>query len=440
MGHRGRHWKLAPLAVGLAAVGGLILAGCPKPGQAPQQVAFKCEVRCTDHIFTDGAEHIITRAGSGVADQWSQGAVPGFSRPYIFDIDTVNNPNDHEAYVVYTVAGGPIITTPSRPVPYGGIGFERLLPDGSSRSMVFPRPNFAGTGGFSRLSAALANSQLYVCAIWNWKGSLAGRGGDILVEPRGRTSETNRPEGEPEDRYFRQWWTAPENANGDRDFVDVGCAGVLNPATGVEDLHVFGVTKDGRLLRSVNPRADGRNPWNPSILGWEDVELSIGRELGVIRHVDAASRPHRSQLAVVASTEDGTAWYLGNPGDAGQQVRDIVADVNATTAPFSTIISVGEIAAGFCDYHVEPRRGAEDDWELNIILEDQNLPRLLHTILAGVSTQWTASTGGVSSSPSLWKPFTDIFVAVGGLSPAGSATRSLAPPTIGEFPHLVSSS
>ena len=234
--------------------------------------------------------------------------------------------------------------------------------------------------------------------------------------------------GKSESDFFLQQWLQPGVQNGSRKFIDVACAAVLDPATGTEDLHLFGVTSDGHLLRSVNRGADAYE-WKSSFLGWEDVELTIGQDLGEIRHVDAASRPYRDRLAVVASTADGTAWYLGHRG--GWQVRNIVASVNGTTAPLNTLISVDEVAVDFCDAEVPYRRGAEDDWELNILLQDTNRRRLLHTILAGVSTEWQ---GGLASSPAQWKPFTDILKASGYRDPRG--TRTLAAPTIGEYPHL----
>jgi hypothetical protein len=383
-------------------------------------VAFKCEIRCSDHeeFGFDGFLHTITRTGNGVDDQWSPWPSGVDGRPYPYDVDTANNPVEHEAYVIFTQTGA--ATLPGRPLPVvrrGEIGVLRFNPDGSltgptpirlPQGAVPPFP----TNGFGRVSATVANSRLSVCG-------LARR--HIWIIRRDRT--VDHDDGTPEDRIFQQWVT-PEDILGNRDFVDVACASVWNPATASDDLHVFGVTQDGHLLRTVNPGGQ-LSSWT----SWEDVEVSLSRDLGEVRHVDAAGRPSHAQLAVVISTEDGNAWYFENRG-SWQHLRNIVLDVNAVTSPINTLISVGEIAVGFCDADV-PQTGTED-WQLNILLQDQKRNRLLHTILAGTATSWHSPTGGVISSPSLWKPFTDILAASGRTDPTG--LRRLEPPTIGEFP------
>ena len=414
--------RTALVAIVAALLGVVALAACGNPGQPkPAPVTFKCEIRCSDHeaFGFDGFQHTVTRAGSGVDDQWSPWGSAVDSRPFPFDVDTVNNPVEHEAYEVFTLTGAATLPGAPRPVPARGeIGILRFNPDGSvfgPTSIGLPQgpaPPFP-TNGFFRVSATVANSLLRVCGLAR---------GDIWIDTRDRTAD--HADGTPEDRIFRQQWARPEDSLGDRAFVDVACAGVWNPATASDDLHVFGVSQDGHLLRTVSSSGQ-LSSWTP----WEDVEVSLSRDLGWVRHVDAAGRLSHAQLAVVESTEEGNAWYFENRG-SWQHLRNIVLDVNAVTSPINTLISVGEVAVGFCDADV-PQTGTED-WQLNILLQDQNNNRLLHTILAGTATSWHLPTGGVISSPSLWKPFTDILAATGRTDPTGM--RRLDPPTIGEFP------
>jgi hypothetical protein len=421
-----RCWMAAGYAALLAVA---LCCGCAPDTPRGPVVAFKCEIRCPDHneFGYDGALNIITRAGGGVADQWSPWTFTPDVRPYPYDVDTVNNPLDHEAYSVFTLTGAVPVTGPPPAIRSGDVGFSRYAWDSSFALLGTvpisppqgPVPPFPKKG-FARVSAALVNTRLRVCAIAR---------GDIWIETRDRTAD--RPQGEPEDRIFLQQWARPESALGDREFVDVACASVWNPAMAREDLHVFGVTKDGHLLRSISPAERLLRPWVSSAPAWEDIEASFARDVGEIRHVDAASRRFVNQLAIVASTEDGRAWYFESRGGSNS-VTDIVAGVNATTAPFSTLISVGEVAAGFCDADVPPRGGSEVEWELNILLEDQDRTRLLHTIRAGVPIEWSPPPGGVVPSPSQWKPFTDILAGSGRSDPTGK--RRLDTPTIGEFP------
>ncbi len=384
-------------AAGLAVVALVTSAGCQKvPPNVPGPVVH-CDMFCADHILEfgyDGTLSFTTRTGPGAAERWSPWTTPTTDgRPYPNDIDIVYNRDDHESYQVFTLKGAlPVVGRPPSP-GIGDIGYLRRKADGSQTSTLALNISGGLPRNFSRVSAAVVNHQLHVCGL---------TGGSINVEARNRTS----PGDTSEARTFLDAWVDPAVKLGPFNFVDVGCAGVYNPKTATDDLHVLGVTKEGLLLRTVHPGSVtvGTLAWSP----WEDVETSLGRDLGEFVRVDAAARPLRAHLAVTAVANDGRVWYIPDRGGWGAP-HDVVADVNLITAPFTTIVTVDEVAAAFCDADVPPRRGADDDWELNIVLRVPATNRLLHTILAGVSTQWGAGPGGgAPASPSLWKPFTDL--------------------------------
>ncbi|MGW5666758.1 hypothetical protein [Micromonospora sp. NPDC003776] len=354
--------------------------------------------------------YLTTRSGSGVDNSWSQFTqIKGEGRPYPLDADVTYSPDHRESYQMWTWAGARPVT----PLPgLGELAFVWRKADGTQPAGVDGLSvNVNPTPSFERISTTMVDRRLHICGVaYGGAWGDGANNGDIVVNAR---------EEDPDLHYsatyqFLQAWHYVESVAGHRDFVDVACATVFNPATATEDLHLFGVTRDGHLLRTVHT-GPITGPISGSSKGkwrgwWEDMKVVWGGGLGKVVRVDATSRYHRDQLAVVAVTDDGRAWYTGTSNSGTWTTpRDIVAGVNAVTAPISQVINVDDVAIAFCDANVPHRVGSESDWELNIVLRSSDKKQLLHTVLAGVSTQW--ATVGPGSSPSLWKPFVDLLDA-----------------------------
>jgi hypothetical protein len=271
-------------------------------------------------------------------------------------------------------------------------------PDGAwSRLSVPNRFNGGASKLFSRVSIASVNEELNVCAV-------TASGGQI---PRGRILRVVRSNANPFDAEPSKWgggWFDVESLGGGEKgkFVDVGCAGVVNPSTQKEELHICGVTEDGHLWHAVEPAPRTSSAGATfSILG--DVEGHAGEEGDFVR-VDCA--PDKSQLHLVGVTSAGRVYHtIRNPSGSWRPFEDVLTA--AAPPPFSWLAKMKDVAIGYCNDYVAAN-GASDVSELNVIMLDDSL-HLWQTIRAAVPISWSPFGGPAA----YWRPHVDFDAAIG---------------------------
>ena len=238
-------------------------------------------------------------------------------------------------------------------------------------------------GRFSRVSGASVAGKLHVCAVET----------DGQIERNIFDPATSRFEG----------WTDIELRVGETGrFIDVACASVFNPATNVEELHVCGVTDDGRLWHSRE------SPFR-TFSAFGDVE-GVAGEGGEFTRVDCAG--NAGQLHLVGITTRGVPWRTVRNATSWLPVEN----VHDAIYP-STPVIYRDVAIGFCNWDV-PRDGERDVSQLNVVLTERNTNKIWHTIRATNPVQWSAAP-----APGNWRPVQD-------LSPVINRTStSPVPPT-----------
>lgn len=231
-------------------------------------------------------------------------------------------------------------------------------------------------GNFRRLSVASVDGRLHVCAI-----EVNGQIERNIFDPIATNS-------------FEGWTDVEMNIGSETGrFVDVGCAGVFNPATGVEELHVCGVTDDGRLWHAMESPRRRFSPFG-------DVSAQSG-DVGRFERVACAG--HAGQLHLVGLTTDHRAWHttrIPTQWRAFENVYDAAG--GADVAPRGA--NYRDLAIGFCNAEV-PADGNRDVSQLNIVLIDGDSERnqIWHTIRATNSVVWTPG-----SAPGNWRPMQNL--------------------------------
>lgn len=197
-------------------------------------------------------------------------------------------------------------------------------------------------------------------------------------------------------------------------FVDVGCAGVFNPARGVEELHVCGVTHDGRLWHSMESPRGTFSPFG-------DVSAQSG-DVGQFERVACAG--NASQLHLVGLTVDHRPWYTARNAAGGWRPFENVHD---QTRPLPPLLgptppplpgnNYRDVAIGFCNAEVPPD-GNRDVAQLNIVLTGQG-DQIWHTIRATNPVWW-----GADGTYRNWRPMQDLGPVInrGSLSPVPPTT------------------
>lgn len=376
---------------------------CTTNGPMPAPFSPVCHVLCTEtRLGALGRTAGPFRMGQAEADTWSAwnpGLAP--SAPRIAggaDVDQVwirnlDEPGKHDVFRG-DVVGGDLLYTHQK---FDGTWTPAMLLNPTLR---FPAPP-----SFARVSLASVNQELHICGVTG--------NGDMFHSSRRKNVAGGDPGAEVFSRIFS---TDVESVAGERGrFVDVGCAGVLNPTTGQDELHVVGVTDDGRLWHTI---ASGVGvtlglfgSWTP----FDDVENHIG-DLGEFVKVDAAA--NGGQLHVVGVTRTGRAWHSIRIPAQWRAAEDVVI---AVPSPLTNLTPVDDIAIGFCNEGIPPD-GPRDVSQLNVVLVMGG--KLQHTVRATHPIAWTPL-----SLPTPWKPFTDLNLAAG--FPGGG---TLASPSISERP------
>lgn len=255
-----------------------------------------------------------------------------------------------------------------------------------------------------KVSVARVGIELHVCGVTSIKDSSGYGPGRVLHGVRPNTQDIDPGN---EMRMWRAPWKDVFAEVGQNEHVvDVACAGVLNPTTGVEDLHVCLVTDNGRLLHSV--RDTTTSTWTQ----FGDAGVQAGRASGFSK-VDCAGQAN--QLYVVAITKAGEALYTIRNPNAWKPFEDVIAQAGAGTTgsalPFQ--YSAIDVSVAFCNGGL-----SGGGWRLNILAMGlfHGKRGLGYTIRASEPVVWPQSPGGTSS---IMKPWAMLLDETGGGGQSG---------------------
>lgn len=306
--------------------------------------------------------------------------------------------------------------------------------------LIFTRQTFSGTwtgqtrinagiGLTERVSLASVNQELQVCTV--------AQGGRLW-----HNSRPTSPSGLPE---FRSWFDVEQGDNAppppgpapplspptiDKKvtgageigaLLDVACAGVVNPSTNTQELHICAVTDDGRIWHAVASDFDSAS--RGIFTSWTtfgDVESQIG-DLGDLVRVDCAENGSQLHLVAVARRNGGyTAWHTIR-GASGAFTPP--TDVIGAASVLSIVGEMTDVGIGFCNEGVPPD-APSDVSQLNIVIAIND--GLVHTIRSAQPVLWTPI-----GSPSHWAPLIDLDQATNGssltLRNVGVSERPYAP-------------
>ena len=251
---------------------------------------------------------------------------------------------------------------------------------------------------FTRVSLTSVDGELQVCGVGSSQVFL-------------RSRQPDRP-GLADGSSFRGRWTDVEVAAGERGaFVDVACAGVFNPTTNREELHLVAVTDDGHLWHTIGDRAPSGEfvSWSP----FGDVEGQTG-DLGEFVKVDASGNGW--QLHVIGVTRAGRPWHTIRIPGRWRAAEDVGPSGPAT-----------DVATGYCNEGVPPypTNPSSDVSQLNVVLISGG--KVLHTVRSANPISWAATQPSTH-----WKPMMNLSLL------AGSDRFTPAAPSVSERPFPTS--
>jgi hypothetical protein len=357
------------------------LSGChgghtPSQSAAPPQAPSR---PCCSFIAASSNNAAPLRAAfrTGVPEQdhWAKLTdypMPG-GVPSVEDVDDVVL-SGHEVHSVSVVAG------PANLV-------DRIQgSDGAWSAIDLPNLFRGSSLRPSRVSTASVNGELNVC--------VTASGGQIMTVLRSNASPFD-----PEASKWQDLLDIESLGGGERgNFVDVGCAGVINPSTQQEELHICGVTDDGRLWHAIQVSRGG-----VSFSTFGDVEAQAGDQGDFVR-VDCAA--NKSQLQLVGVTSSGRVFHtIRNPSGSWRPFEDVLSA--AAPPPLSWLTKIKDVAIGYCNDFISAD-GPRDASELNVVVMDDSF-HLWQTIRAANPISWSP-TGG---APSFWRPHIDFDAEIG---------------------------
>jgi hypothetical protein len=367
-----------------------------------------------------GASNLLvsTRRGDPSLNQWTQlagqpGRFQASFRGFGFgtqlqDIKAIDVPLVNGAHEVHILA---VIFSSMDVVHFGwdlgeivqdnmgnwGTGFaplNALVPAGLSGGPL--GSDLGRTASFRRISAAVVGGVLNACA----------------VEDKGQIELNRRVNG-----AWRGWTDAERAMSGKTGiipdgqfndvgkFVDVGCASVLNPATGMEEMHICGVTDDGKLWHAIETA--------PFVFtSFADVQNAIS-QVGQFIRVDCAG--NGSQLQLVGVTKDGRAWHtIRVPSGAWQPFENVADQANSNGLLNTFTGSFGDVAIGYCNDGVPPSN-TSDVSQLNVVFTSPTPVAggggIIFTIRAANTIHWN---GALTAQH--WRPLQDISTMIEGPS------------------------
>jgi hypothetical protein len=292
--------------------------------------------------------------------------------------------------------------------------YQRQLMDGSWTPLFNLTPGIGGTTSpgtpypFGRVSAARVGTELHVCGTASEMTSGDFGPGTLLhgIRPCDRVTDPGY-----EDRVWSgPWRDAGSLAGVAGPVVDVACAGVADPTTGREDLHVCAITNDGRLWHSV------RNSETTTWTQFADAGLAAGNG-GKFRRVDCA--PLESQLHVVAvsSIQDGgKALYTIRNGIGSWRAFDDIVE-RATVGnglPARQSLQPHNVSVAFCNSGL-----SAGQWRLYVLVGALYPEMLAYTIHSNEPVAWPGLPQGQRDTT--WKPWSNLLDESGGGGSSGSS-------------------
>jgi hypothetical protein len=260
------------------------------------------------------------------------------------------------------------------------------IEDGTTYAVPLPR-----LSNFTRVSLALVNGELHICAV--------RASGELLhvsrtVTAPGATTTTYRT------------WLDVESVAGERGkFVNVACAGVRNPSTGTDDLHLVGNTEDGHVWHAVasGPAMTGTSGSPSSWTTLNDLENALGTELAYSDITDAGATSGVLNLVSLTGVGNGPfnlMHYVRFNSGSWSGGTDLIA--GAPGAP-PTFVS-GRVAIARCQYGVQPA-GRQ---HLAVALQAGN--HVYFTVASSSVEDWD---GNSSTTDTYLRPWEDLAVMSG---------------------------
>jgi hypothetical protein len=248
------------------------------------------------------------------------------------------------------------------------------------------------TVNFERLSAAVVNGQLHVCAVGG-----VGQGGiwhAVRDAPNAPTELARwRRAGTG---FLWENGTSGGGANKD-DFVDVACAAVLNPDTQTQDLHLCAVTQDGGLWHTtlVPPAAGalGATAYGP----FGDVAAVTGSSEKFAR-VDCVG--DAGSLHLVAVTKGYRAVHTIRIPSRWRAFEDVMHSAQSLPG-ISWLGRISDVAVGLC--HDDLKGDSSNVPQMSVVLQDRDDGHLLNTIRYA-----HPRTESIVAGPRSWRTVVDV--------------------------------
>jgi len=284
--------------------------------------------------------------------------------------------------------------------------YQRQRPDGSWTPSFYLSQGIGGSTNagspyrFGRVAAARVGTELHVCAVTSEVNPWVYQPGILF--------HGISPGGDIDPGYEERVWKEPWRYLGGSlaatpgPAVDVACAGVPDPTTGRENLHVCVITNDGRLWHAV--RNSETTNWTP----FTDAGLAAGNR-GHFRRVDCASVGGRLDVVAVTTIQDG-----------GQALYTIRSD-NGTWRGFVDVIDLATTGNGLHNQGWQPHNVSvafcndgldTQDYRLYILIGALYPETLGYTIHSNHPVAWPGLPQGHPDST--WKPWSNLLDESGG--------------------------
>ena len=285
--------------------------------------------------------------------------------------------------------------------------YQRQLKDGSWTSPFNLTQGIGGTSApgtpypFGRVSAAKVGSELHVCGATSEVTPGRYRPGVLIhgIRPCDRETDPGY-----EDRYWKgQWQDASSLAGVPGHVVDVACAGVADPTTGREELHVCAITNDGRLWHTT------RNSETTSWTQLVDAGLAAGSG-GKFRKVDCAGLASQLHVVAVSSIQDGgkALYTIRNGNGAWRSFEDVIdAATTGNGLPNPQTHQPHNVSVAFCNGGV-----GTGDWRLYVLLATLYPTTLSYTIHSNQPVAWMGLPQDHTATT--WKPWSNLLDESGG--------------------------
>lgn len=255
---------------------------------------------------------------------------------------------------------------------------------------------------FARVAAARVGTELHVCGV-----SSGAFGPGILLHGI-RPNEHDVDPGVEDRAWSGPWQNVGRLAGVAGPVVDVACAGVADPTTGREDLHVCVITNDGRLWHAV------RNSETMDWTQFADAGLAAGNR-GHFRRVDCTSLASQLHLVAVTSVQDGgkALYTIRNGVGAWRGFEDVIDAATTGNGLPNRGQQPHNVSVAFCNGGL-----GTGDWRLYVLIGALYPETLGYTIHSNQPVAWPDLPQGHADST--WKPWSNLLDESGGGGTGGA--------------------